>query len=290
MRQLPHLAEIAENTPGLHVVGLYAQVQPLADIERVLTKYNVKFPNAMDSFWDAGYEAPQLPQVWIVGVEGKIIFKGGSGYDEILEKELAKVKYPGLGRSDFHKDLEPAAKAYGAGNYAEAYKLAEAVYDDTEDDKAEEDAEYIIERIDDRIGTLSVRAETAEVMKDYQYAIRCWTELLKYKGMEDAAEAPERLKKLTESEAIKKELAARHELLKVMMDTDVVYQNVDDTDAAKVAEFRKKCIAEYEKFAKENAGTGAGDRAADLVKTFKDLLPKEEEKPAEPPKEAPKDK
>ena len=288
MRQLPHMNELAEK-PGVHVVGLYAQVQPLADIEHILTKMNVKYPLAMDSFWDAGYEAPSLPKVWVIGVDGKIAFIGGSGYDEIIDKELAKAKYPGLGRADIHKDVEPAAKAFAAGNFAEAYKLAEAVYDNTEDDKAEADAEYVMERIDDRIGTLSVRAETAEVMKDYQLAINCWTEMLKYKGMDDAEEAPERLKKLTDSETIKKEIAARHALLTVMMDLDVIYQDVDDTDAAKVAEFRKKCREAYQAFAKENAGTGAGERAADLVKTFTDLIPKEE-KPAEEPKEAPKDK
>jgi hypothetical protein len=42
-----------------------------------------------------------------------------------------------------------------------------------------------------------------------------------------------------------------------------------------VTEFRKQCLEKYRAFAKENAGTGAGDRAEDLVKTFEGLLPAE---------------
>lgn len=284
MRQLPHLAEMAENTPGLHVVGLYAQVQPLAEIESALKKHNVKFPNAFDSFWDVGYEAPSLPKVWIVGVEGKVVFVGRDGYEETLKKELAKVKYPGLGRAKIHKELEPAAKAFGEGKFAEAYNLAEAVYDETEDDAAEEDADYIMGRIDDRLGTLSVRADTTEVTKNYRVTLACLEEMLKYKGLDDAEEAPERLKKLKESEEVKKELDARHALLELMMSLDVEYQKVDDTDAGQVAEFRKKCLQEYRKFAKDKAGTGAADKAQSLIETFEALLP-DESKPEEKPKD-----
>ena len=289
MRQLPHMNEINAK-PGVHVIGLYAQVQTLEDIQGVLKRLKVTYPQAVGGFWDAGYQATTLPRTWVIGTDGKIAFIGASGYDEAIEKELAKVKYPGLGRSDIHKDLEPAAKAFGEGKFAEAYKLAEAIYDNTEDETVEADAEYIIERIDDRIGTLSVRAETAEVMKNYSLAIGCWTELLRFKGMDDAAEAPERLKKLTESEEVKKELAASDELVALMFDLDVDYQDVDDTDAEKVTAFRKICLEAYREFVTEYEGTGAGDRAKDLIKTFESLVPADPEPPKETPEKAPEKK
>jgi tetratricopeptide (TPR) repeat protein len=289
MRQLPHMNELAAK-PGVHVVTLYAQVHQLEEVEEIVSKNNIKYPIAMDSFWEAGYEAPVLPHVWVVGVDGKIVFSGRGEYDKAIETELAKVKYPGLGKSAVHKEVEAAAKAFGEGKYAEAYKLAEAIYDDTEDETAEEDANYIMERIDDRLGSLGVRAETAEVMKNYRVAMRCWEELAtKYQGLDDSAEAPERLKKLADSKEVQAEIAARRELLKLMMSLDVVFQDVDDTDADKVTAFRKRCLAEYHAFAVKYKGTGAGDSAGDLVKIFEGLLPEEtkpeESKPEEKPKE-----
>src|SRR5919108_5732406 len=185
MRQLPHMNELAE-TPGLHVVGFYAQIHTLEEVEAVVKKFDIKYPLTPDSdiFNAAGYitDGVPLPIVWIIGVDGKVAFHGMAGYSEALDKELAKVKYPGLGKNEGHKDLEAAAKAFVEGKYAEAYKLAEGVSDTTEDEKAEADADYIIARIDDRVGSPSVRAETAEIMKDYTLAMKCWEELTKYKG------------------------------------------------------------------------------------------------------------
>jgi hypothetical protein len=202
-----------------------------------------------------------------------------AGYSEALEKELARVKYPGLGKNEIHKDLEPAAKAYVEGKFAEAYKLAEAVSDNTEDEKAEADADYIMERIDDRMSALSVRAETAEIMKDYTLAMKCWEELATYKGLEDAAEAPERLKKLQGDKTVEKEITARHELFRLMLALDVTYiKDVDPADGTAVTAFRKKCLEAYQKFAKENEGTAAAETANDLIEVFKTLLPPEEEK------------
>jgi hypothetical protein len=279
MRQLPHMNELAE-TPGLHVVGLYAQIHTLEEIEAVVKKHEIKYPLTADGdiFNNAGYvtDGVSLPIVWIIGVDGKIAFTGMSGYSDALEKEMAKVKYPGLGKAAIHKDLEPAAKAFVEGKYADAYKLAETVSDNTEDEKAEEDADYIMERIDDRLTTLSVRAETAEIMKNYALALGCWEELAtKYAGLEDAEEAPARLKKLQEDKAVATEIAARHELLKLMMSLDVSFQEVDPADGAAVTNFRKKCLEEYRKFAKENKGTGAGDNAEELIKVFEGLVPAE---------------
>lgn len=286
MRQLPHMNELAAK-PGLHVVGLYSQVHTLEQIEQVVEKHKISYPLTADSdiFVGAGYSAASLPTVWIVGVEGKVIFVGDRDYDELLEKELAKVKYPGLGRADFHADLGPAAKAFGAGKYAEAYKLAEAIYDDTEDEKAEEDADYIMERIDDRLGTLVVRAETAEVIKDYRAAITNWQQIAShFAGFDDAEEAPERLKKLTEDKAVQADIKARRDLLALMLSLDVGFQTVDQEDAGAVREFREKCLTKYRDFYAKNKDNSAGDKAESLIEIFESILPAEapaEEKPAE---------
>jgi hypothetical protein len=272
--------------PGLHVVTLYTQVHELAEVEELVKKHALQFPIAMDAiaFENAGYVSPQLPRAWVIGVDGTFAYAGIEDYKPALDKELAKVKYPGLGKAAVHKDLEPAAKAFVAGNYAEAFKLAEDIYDNTEDDAAEADADYIMERVDDALGTLTVRAETAEIMKDYALAIACWAEATRYKGMDDAEEAPARLKKLQDDKAVQKEIAASRELLRLTMSLDVKFQPVDDANAAEVAKFRKLCVESYRKFATDNAGTGAADSATELAKGIEALLP-QEIKPTDPPKE-----
>lgn len=280
MRQLPQMNDYHDK-PGLHVYTLYAQVHPLDEIQAIIDKHGIEYPIAMDGFIEAGYDVSAgLPQIWIIDADGKVAFAGLSGYSEALEKAMAKVKYPGLGRSSVAKELSDAATAFGNGEFAKAYELAEAVYDDPPSDEVEAEAEYIMERIDARIKALSVKAETAEVQKHYSLAIAAWTELGKYKGLDDAAEAPERLKKLKDSKEVQNEIAKRHELLKIMCDLDVYFNdNVDEEDAGQVLAFRKKCIATFGKFAEDNKGTYAADEARSLMEIHQRLVgPVEEEK------------
>lgn len=279
MRQLPQMNEYHE-TPGLHVVSIYAQVHTLEEIDAVVEKFGIKYPIAMDGAWELGYSAPVLPQTWIVNPEGKVVFVGRSGYADVLKKELAQVKYPGLGRANIHESLIPAAKAFADGDYAGAYKLAEKIYDETDSEQAEEDADYIMERIDGRLSSLEVRAETAEVMDDYRLAMACWEEIAtKFKGLDDAEDAPERLKKLQESDKVKSEIKAKRELLRRMMALDVKFQTVDDEDAEAILEFRKDCLRQYYDFSETHGGTGAADRADELIEIFERLIgPEETEK------------
>ena len=142
------------------------------------------------------------------------------------------------------------------------------------------------------IVSCSGRTETAEVIRNYQVAIACWNELAtKYAGLEDAEEAPERLKKLKDSEEVKKDLEARHALLALMMSLDVEYQKTDDSDAAQILAFRKKCLADYRKFYADNKDNSAGDRAEELIENFEKLIPADERsedpKKEEPPKKEP---
>lgn len=285
MRQLPHMNELHEQ-PGLHVYTLYAQVHKLSEIQEIIDKHGIKYPIAMDAYFEAGYDTSAgLPMMWIIDVEGKVAFAGVSGYSDALDAAMEKVKYPGLGKTAVAKELVEAARAFGEGEFAKAYKLAEAVYDDPPSDEVEEEAEYIMERIDDRMSTLSVRAETAEVEENYAVAIAAWTELARYKGLDDAEEAPERLKKLNESKEVANELAKRRELLELMCDLDVKFQSVDDADGEAVTKFRQECLAAYRKFAKENEGTYAADEAESLIEIFERLLGPDASKPAEEKKE-----
>ena len=287
MRQLPHMNELHE-TPGLHVYTLYSQVHALPEIREIIDKHSVRYPIAMDSFLDVGYHAFEgLPRMWIIGVDGKVAFAGTKGYSDALDEAMEKVKYPGLGKTSVAKELTEAARAFGEGEFAKAYKLAEAIYDDPPSDEVEAEAEYIMERIDDRIDRLAQRAETAEIEKNYDLAISCWKELARYKGLDDAEEAPERLKTLQGDKDVQNEITKRRDLLKLMCELDVKFQDIDDTDGAAVSTFRKECLEAYRKFAKENEGTYAADEAESLIEIFERLLGPDAAEPeeADPPKE-----
>lgn len=292
MRQLPHMNELHE-TPGLHVFTLYAQVHKLSEIQEIIDKHGIKYPIAMDGFPEVGYDTSAgLPAMWVIDVNSKVTFVGTPGYSDALDEAMEQVKYPGLGKTKVAKELTEAARAFGEGEFAKAYKLAEALYDDPPSDAVEADAEYIMERIDDRVDRLAQRAETAEIERNYGLAISCWKELVRYKGVEDAEEAPERLKKLTESKEIQNEVAKRSELLELMCNLDVQFQSVDDTDADAIKKFRQECLAAYRKFARENEGTYAADEAESLIDIFERLLGPEDSKPVEsepPKKESEKD-
>jgi len=258
--------------PGLHILSLYAQVHELAAIEAIIERHSIEYPIAMDGFWSEGYQAPLLPRIWIVGTDGKIKWVGRSGYEEALEAEMKLVKYPGLNLPEVHKDVEPAAKAFVEGRYAEAYKLAEALSAGAKDVEAEDQALHIVLRIEDRISSLAARAEMSEILQDYELARRCWQALAAFKGIERADEAEERLKALAENEAVEPNIRAWRELLSLMQSLDVRFQRVDDEDPDAVSVFRLTCLRAYQRFAREHTGTGAADRAHELVETFKALL------------------
>lgn len=258
--------------PGLHIVTLYAQVHKLEEIEELVTKHEIKYPIALDSFWEAGYEAPGLPKMWIIGADGKVKFAGMAGYSKVLEEELAKVKYPGLGKDKVHSTLEPAAKLFSEGKYKQAHEAAEKVFDDTDDSAAEDDADYIMKRVEEKLRNLKMHAETFEAERRYDRAIKCWEALLTFKGLDDAEEAPERLKKLKDSKDVAKEITARRALLAEMLLLDLEYAKIDAGDEAQLKKFRETCLAAYKKFADANKGTAAADRAIELIAIFKELL------------------
>ncbi len=276
--------------PGLHIVTLYAQVHELAEVEELVTKHKIKYPIAMNGFWEVGYTAPGLPKVWIVGTDGKIKFAGFAGYSKTLKEELDKVKYPGLGKASVVPALQPAAELFAKGQYGAAFKAAEKVYDETEVAAEEDDADWIIKRIEQRAEALQMRAETAEVEKRFDIAMRCWEALTKYAGVSEAEGAAKRLAKLNESEDVKKEIAARRALLAEMLSLNVYYTTIDATNDGELKTFREKCLESYKKFVAAHKGTGAAARAQELIEIFTELLapPAEEkpaeDKPAEPPK------
>jgi hypothetical protein len=262
----------ATKKPGVHVVSLYRHLHKFEELEAAVTKHKITWPIALDSFYPAGYAAPDVPKFWVVGADGKVKFIGESGYEKTLNEELAKVKYPGLGKDKVHKTVEPAAKLFVQGKYAQAHAAATKVFDNADDKAVEEDADYVVKRIEGRARTLAQRAEDAEATTDYAIAIRCWEELGKYKGVEDAGEAAARLKKLTDSDEVKKQITARRDLISLQYELAVEWSKTEQEDAGKVKKFREDSRDAYKKFAEKHKGTSAATVAEERIAALEELI------------------
>lgn len=258
--------------PGVHVVSLYTGVHKFADLESALTKNKVVFPIALDSFWPAGYDAPKVPKAWVVGADGKVKFIGETGFDKAANDELAKVKFPGLDKESLATGVQPAAKLYAEGKFGEAWAAAQKVADTSQDKAEQADAEWLARRIEDGLKAMIARADTCENSRDYARARRCWEEAARYAPMEDAAQAAERLKKLNENPVAAKEIKARRDLIALNYDRAVEKRKFDAKDTKKLRKFYQDSLAAYKKFAEDNKGTVAGDRAADQVTAYEDSI------------------
>lgn len=290
MRQLPHMNELHEKyaSKGLHIFTLYGQSHPLKQIEELVAKQEIAYPIALEGIWAESYPSPGLPRTWLIGADGKIAFIGPSAKDDLIEKELAKVKYPGLGKAEVAKEVEAAAAAFGEGKFAQAVKLATSVVDGDHAENVIKNAEYVLERVEARIRALNQRAEVAETLKDIPTALAAWNELAtRYAGCEDAAEAPARLKKLKEDKDAQKELAARKAWVTNSRQLEWDARELDFEDSTVLKGYWQKCVTEFQKFAKENADTAAARHALSVADKYQAAI-KAAEKPAEKtPEKAP---
>jgi hypothetical protein len=257
---------------GVHVLSLYAQVHELAAIEEIIERHEVRYPIAFDGFWEEGYQARVLPHIWIVGVDGKVRWSGRRGYTEALAEAMKEVEFPGLGLREVHEQVRPAADAFVAGRFADAYRKAEALMDNSGIPKVEDQAMHIVRRVDDRISSLKSRAEMAEILLDYELALRCWEALAAYSGVPGTEDFAERRKALEDNEDVDLNRKAQRELLALMMSLDVAFQSVDDENADQVTLFRLRCLRRYQEFAREHPATGAAEYATELADVFKELL------------------
>jgi hypothetical protein len=271
MRQLPHMNELQEKYggKGLQILGLYSQAHPLEEVRKLVADRSIKYPQA---YWwhddDNLYNNLRLPMCWLVGADGRIKFIGKDGYDKVLEEELAKVKYAGLGDLKIVAGLERAANAYAAMDYMQALKLARAESEkEGASEAAQKCADALIQRVEERFKELRRRAENAEIEGDWRLAIATWEVISRrFESHDDAADVPAHLKRLKEDKKLPREIEA-HEAYQVLTRT-LTYKRAG----------LKECIAEYDKLAEKHAKTEVSRRAAELAETMRQQLKEEREK------------
>jgi hypothetical protein len=206
-----------------------------------------------------------IPVAWIVGVDGKVIWQGNPGspaFDQTIKAELAKVKYPGLGKLDVHKDVDKAAKAFITGDLGKARDEATKVLEDEKaDDAAKADATFVTDRINSAYQRHLTDAKALEDKKRYIDATVEWEWIIEHMGSrsDEGTAAKDRLAEYKKDKDIKEEVKADTELAKLRAKLESMATAPLD-----------RRLKEVEKFTKKFEGSAAAARAAtDLADLLK---------------------
>lgn len=246
---------------GLHIFLVESQGGTLDDITKYANDRGLTFPIPIrngSSF--EGYKGGNgLPYAFVVGPDAKVVWQGRSGYEAVIEEQLKRIKYPGLGKLDVAKELEKSAVLFGTGEFAKAAEeAAKAKEKKADDEKVVADADYIIARVDAKAAALRAKIDAAKTARRYHEAVKS-LEILAgkgFKGMEVGTAAETELKELKADKAVKDELKAWDALAKV----------VEANEKIKDAPTKKKNL---EGFAKRNEGMAAADEATAMAAAIK---------------------
>lgn len=228
-----------------------------------------------------------IPIGWLIGVEGKVIWQGNpageSGkVDKLIEDEIRKIKYPGLGKLEVDSKVAGAATAFAARQYDKARSDAAKILDRAgvtaaqvneaeadaktirtgEGDAAKEveidatlrDAAFIVRRVTETHAKLVSKAGDFEKSKDYLDAQSTWQEVVNTFGKrsDEGKAADEKLKEYRKDKEIQKEIRAQAELVTLL------------TRLANANDEIKK--VQLEAFIKKNEGTRAAEKAQAEIK------------------------
>jgi hypothetical protein len=254
---------------GLHIVTAYTQFQDLEVIESKVNELGIKFPVALDGFFESRFTAPLICRVWVIGVDGKVVHAHKLGWEEAALKELKKLKYPMLRRDKVHDDVKQAARAFAEGRYAEAHKLATKVSDGDFPDAAIDDADSITDRVEDMARTLSRRADVHEICGRYELALACWAELAEhFKGLEDLRDPAKEAARIKGLKTYKPEMKARREYVATRLKAWHLFSGLLEEDKAAILKAAQDASAMLHKFAKEHAKATVSDSAKDLAAAY----------------------
>lgn len=201
----------------------------------------------------AGYPGDRgLPFAYVIGVDGTVVFEGRGDYHAAVKAEMAKIKYPGLGKLEVAKGLEKAAGNFVAKAYAKAIEDCNGIIEKAKDEAAVEDAKFIIERCNAEGAKLRARADKAKEEKRYLDAFADLETLSSgFKGMELGDAAAAEIKELKKDKEVKREVDAANNLNKLMESVNKMKTKTEKATALR--NFAKQ---------KTNEGTRAAAEAA----------------------------
>jgi thiol-disulfide isomerase/thioredoxin len=221
LRQIPHVQKLHEDygDRGLHIFTFEAQGSSDEKIRQTMEARGGKtFPVGRGV---SGYNTGGgIPQAWVIGVEGTVVFQGRPGsVDKWIKEEIAKVAYPGLGKSEVHDDVRKAAIEFARKKYADAREEAQEVLEDEDAEAgAREDAQYIIDRVNKISEKKWAEAEAFEAGKRYINAQEIFEWFAAhFRGGDEGDKAKDKLKEYRKDKQIKKEMLAQQYFEQVVL-------------------------------------------------------------------------
>ena len=262
MKALPSVEALWKNNKdrGLHIFLVESQGGTLEDITKYAAGKGLTFPIPIGSGANfSNYPGGNgLPYAFVIGPDGKVAWQGREGYAAAAVKELERIKYPGLGKLEVAPELVKSATSFGTGSYGAAHEEALKVKEKQADNEAAvADADYIIQRVEERVTALRAKIDEAKGTKRYHEALAMLDVLASkaYKGLPESEPAAGEAKELRKDKAVKEELKAWDALTKTLEANEKAKSDVDK---------KKNLIKFYEKY--------EGMAAAEEAKTLAEAL------------------
>lgn len=235
---------------GLHIFHVESQGHTEEQVISYCESKGYDFPQTMRGGGSDFSNFPGgngLPYAFLIGVDGKVIWQGRHGYEQVIHEEIQKVQYPGLGKAEVADGLTKAAKYFGAGKLASAIREAEKSLETAE---LAEEAQYIIDRANRTGERMRQSVDAAKEDREFVRALEGLNKISKaFKGLPVGDAAAEELSTLKKEPEVKKELKAEKAYAAIMVQVQK-------------APTKEKQAALLKMFAEKFDGTKAGERAA----------------------------
>jgi hypothetical protein len=263
VRALPALQKLYDDNKakGFHMFHVDCQNATRERMTDFLRQHNNTVPTPIGGSDFSAYRNASpggLPYAYVIGVDGTVVWEGRNGYAAVIQTELAKIKYPGLGKLDVARGLERAASAFSEGQLGRAKDEAQKAKERNEDnEELVADAEFIINRVDARVAQMRASIEEAKQARRYHEAIVTLEEIqTAFRGSDLAKEAADEVRDMRRDRDIGKELRAWADLERV------IQQNERARDDAT----RRQAL---NRFYERNEGMAAAEEARRLAEAMR---------------------
>ena len=277
IRYMPTLSQkMRDHGPrGLHIFAIESQGHNVQQIRERLDALNIDINFSVSTPGAHSYQTGGgIPYAWLIGVDGTVLFAGrptDQRMTTLMQQELDKIRYPGLGRLEVHEDVARAATFFSAERFDRARNEAQEILDRADryedEPQALEDAQFVLDRVQEVADSKLAEAETAEEARDYVRAMEIYQYLERTFGRDEIAEqAEDRLREMRRDDDIQNEIEAQQRL-DAIVDQFLSPRRGTRPNIQTGIRILENFIEDYE-------GTAAAAQAADHLARLEEMIPR----------------